>query len=237
MLLSENNKSFPDAERILFNDNELKFSSSIDNISYLADSIEFDEVSDNPSLTDLVKNNSQVQPINLLQGEFKKVKKWSEVRQRWLPAAAALMVLLAVQCVLFIVDYVNFNNKNQLLKTEINIIYKKTFPNAKRIINAKAQMQQKLNILKKSKGQSGRSFSLMLTNSTAIFSQTKGLVIKSLRYYDGRINLDLQISNLQALENLKIQLSKENNYKVNIKNASSSKNSVTAQLQITGVAL
>ena len=95
-------------------------------------------------------------------------------------------------------------------------------------------MQQKLVSLKKRKGQSGRSFSDMLSNSANVFSHTKGLVIKSLRYYDGRINLEIQISSLQALDKLKDQLTKEKGYQVEIQNASSEKERVTARLQIIG---
>ena len=67
-----------------------------------------------------------------------------------------------------------------------------------------------------------------------VFSKTKGLVIKSLRYYDGRINIEMQISSLQALDNLKEKLNKEKGYQVEIQNASSGKEMVTARIQIVG---
>ena len=116
-------------------------------------------------------------------------------------------------------------------------IYKKTFPQSRRIIDAKAQMQQKLADLKKRKGQSGRSFTEMLSNSASVIAGAKGLTIKSLRYYDGRINLEIQIASLQALDKIKDQLNKENGYQVEIQNASSGKENVTARIQITGAKL
>ena len=117
---------------------------------------------------------------------------------------------------------------------EITKIYKSAFPKSRRIIDAKAQMQQKLTSLKKRRGQSGRSFTEMLSSSASIFAKSQGLKIKSLRYYDGRINLELQISSLQALDKLKDQLNKEKGYKVEIQNASSGKDAVTARIQIFG---
>jgi len=84
------------------------------------------------------------------------------------------------------------------------------------------------------KGKSGRSFTEMLSACAGIFSKTDGLQIKSLRYYDGRINVELQIASLQALDKLKIQLNEEKGYQVEIKNASSGKESVTARIQIIG---
>ena len=124
-----------------------------------------------------------------------------------------------------------------MLFRSITKIYKKAFPKSRRIIDAKAQMQQKLTSLKKRKGQSGRSFTEMLSGSAEIFSRTKGLKIKSLRYYDGHINLELQIASLQALDKLKGQLSKEKGYQVEIQNASSEKETVTARIQIIGAEL
>ena len=77
----------------------------------------------------------------------------------------------------------------------------------------------------------------MLSASASVFAKTAGLKIKTLRYYDGRINLELQIASLQALEKLKNQLNKEKGYQVDIQNASSGKEKVTARLQIVGAEL
>lgn len=194
------------------------------------------EVCENQPFLCLLENSSVNDSVNLLQGEFKETKKWSETGKNWLPVAAVLLVWLSLQGGLFIADYIGYSQKNEALKNQINTIYKNTFPDAKRIVNAKAQMQQKLSDLQKRKGQSGRSFSNMLTANAAILSKTKGLKIKSLRYYDGRINLELELASLQVLEKLKMELSKNKGYIVEVKNASSTKNNVTAQLQISGVA-
>ena len=76
----------------------------------------------------------------------------------------------------------------------------------------------------------------MLSGSAAIFAKTPGLKIKTLRYYDGRINLELKVANLQALDKLKLQLINDKGYQVEIQNASSGKEFVTARIQITGAA-
>ena len=97
-------------------------------------------------------------------------------------------------------------------------------------------MESQLLGLKKRKGASGRGFTEMLSGSAAIFAKTPGLKIKTLRYYDGRINLELNIASLQALDKLKLQLINEKGYEVDIQNASAGKENVTARLQITGAA-
>lgn len=264
LLLEESPCMFFDGARVIFNGSKLKFSSAINSVVRLDDEtndkklklINCDKIlSENQVLSKLIENidfveerceshpflylvkNCSNNNINLLQGSYKKKKDWSQAGKTWLPATVLLLVWLVVQGGLFIFDYIGLSKQNKLLNTEITKIYKKTFPKSRRIIDAKAQMQQKLVSLKKRKGQSGRSFSEMLSNSANVFSQTKGLVIKSLRYYDGRINLEIQISSLQALDKLKEQLNKEKGYQVEIQNASSGKDMVTARLQIIGAGL
>lgn len=262
-LLAEDSSLFFDGERILFNNPEVKFSSVIDSALFFDDEsfnkdkplklincdksdvenkalIMLKETMDVTEeqcelhpLVYLVKNRSNSN-VNLLQGTYKKKKDWSQTGKKWLPVAILFAVWLLVQGSLFILDYISLSKQNKSLNAEITKIYKKTFPKSRKIIDAKAQMQQKLTSLQKRKGQSGRSFTEMLSNSASIFSTSKGLKIKSLRYYDGRINLEIEIASLQALDKLKDRLNKEKGYQVEIQNASSGKSLVTARIQILG---
>ena len=262
--LNENNILLFDGERIVFNSDKLKFSSDINGLKNISKDVldgaklvdcsgekqgegsfenklkdfNLDVLNCNDaSLVYLIKNCSNHPSVNLLQGTYKKKKDWSSTSKKWLPAAALFLVWLIVQGGVFVFDYIDLNDKNKRLNLEITNIYKQSFPQSRRIIDAKAQMKQKLDQLRKSKGKSGRSFTNMLSASARVFSTSKGLIIKSLRYYDGRINLEVQIASLQALDKLKEQLQKENGYQVEVQNASSGKETVTAQLQIIGVAL
>lgn len=262
-LLKDLPSLFFDGSRIVYNNEDFKLASTVDGViqsdyefldenkklklincnesSNANDFIEslkvktnvLEEECDVHPLLYLVEKRSNIN-VNLLRGEYKKKKDWSQAGKTWLPVTVLFLVWFALQSVLFVFDYIGLNKQNKLLNTEITNIYKKTFPKSKRIIDAKAQMQQKLLSFRKRKGQSGRSFSEMLSNSASVFSRTKGLKIKSLRYYDGRISLEIQIASLQGLDELKEQLINDKNYRVEIQNASSGKNSVTAQLQIIG---
>lgn len=263
-LLPDSNYLFTDGERVIVNSPNLKFSSSsagminlndygltadqafnvidcgkeADNINIVNQLISNPDIKkeycDAHPLLCLVQNSTSAKGVNLLQGKYKKKKNWSKAGKTWLPVAALFLVWLSMQGGLFIVDYISLSKKNAALNAEIVKIYKTAFPQSRRIIDAKAQMQQKLQSLKKRKGQSGRSFSEMLSGSAEIFVKTSGLEIQSLRYYDGRIDLELKISSLQDLDKLKNELNKEKGYKVEIQNASSGKEKVTARLQIIG---
>lgn len=262
-LLKDSPCLFFDGTRIIYNNKNMKFSSSVNgviqsdyeffdenkkltlincnkpsNVNGFIDSLKensnvLEEKCDVAPLLYLVEKRSNIN-VNLLRGEYKKKKDWSQTGKTWLPVTALFLIWFSIQSVLFVFDYIGLSKQNKSLNTEITNIYKKTFPESKRIVDAKAQMQQKLSSFKKRSDQSGRSFSEMLSNSASVFSRIKGLKIKSLRYYDGRISLEIQIKSLQGLDKLKEQLINDKNYRVEIQNASSGKNSVTAQLQIIG---
>lgn len=254
---------FFDGERILFNDSQYQFSSNINNATNLISNVEslkliscgkdYGENGELNKLTEnmtavksiceddpficLIKNRSNDTDINFLQGKYKKKKDWSNTNKTWMPVAVLLLVWLIVQTCLFVYDYIDVSRKNETLNNEITKIYKSSFPKSRKIIDAKAQMQQKLTELRKRKGQSGRSFTKMLTASAGVFASSKGLIIKSLRYYDGRISLEIQIASLQEIDKLKEQLQNKMGYQVEIQNASSGKDSVTARIQIIGAKL
>ena len=254
---------FFDGERILCNSEDVKFSSEIDSVVELGSELISDKkklklINCNQSLDEnnllktfvenaklveeqlnlhpllfLVKNNPN-NNINLLQANYKKKKDWSQTGKAWLPATVLLLLWLVIQAGVFVFDYIKLSKQSRALNSEITKIYKNTFPQSRRIIDAKAQMQQKLLSFRKRKGQSGRGFTEMLSNSASILSKMKGVEIKSLRYYDGKINLEIKIPTLQMLNKLSELLNKEKGYQVEIQNASSGKESVVARLQIIG---
>ncbi|MCW8988404.1 MAG: type II secretion system protein GspL [Gammaproteobacteria bacterium] len=228
--LTENNM-----DKLIYCNTEADLDKKIDELSAELN-VKKEQCNTDPLLY-LISHKSEEKNINLLQGLYKKKKNWSKTGKTWLPVAVLFVVWLSVQGFMFITDYIWLNNQNKILETKITQIYKNAFPSAKRTDNPKARMESQLISLKKRKGQSGRSFSEMLASSAEIFSKTQGLKIKSLRYYDGRINLELDIASLQALDKLKSQLIKDKGYLVEIQNASSEKESVTARVQITGATL
>ena len=266
-LLLNDNSVLTDGVRIIFNSENVKFSSPIqseiivnnedlseikslklidcekesnqhDQIEALIKNIVVDKISCEgcPELC-LIENSSKKSSINILQGLYKKKKDWSNTGKTWFPVAVLLLIWLFIQTGFFLFDYIGLSKQNDDLNLKITHLYKKSFPDSRRIIDAKAQMQQKLVELRKRKGKSGRSFTKMLSDSASVFSEAKGLNIKSLRYYDGQISLEINIASLQALDKLKERLQNEKGYQVEIQNASSGKETVTARLQISGAKL
>lgn len=59
-----------------------------------------------------------------------------------------------------------------------------------------------------------------------------GLKINKLRYQDGKMDLELELKDLQGLDKLKEKLAQRQDWKVEIQSASSRKDKVESRLQI-----
>jgi len=171
-------------------------------------------------------------PVNLLAGEFSRKEKVRGHLRKWYPAAIMLAALLLLNVTTKIIDYVSLNNESQTLSKSMTSLYKKTFPQAQRVVNAPVQMQQKLDKLQSVTGNSESSFSELLVRIAPILRSTPGINIRSLRYQNGRIDIESDVKNYAALNKLEKQLSEKAGMKVDIKSASQSKDKVVSRIEI-----
>lgn len=169
--------------------------------------------------------------INLLQGEFSRREKISRHFKPWYSVAALLAVWLVWQGGLNVFQYYQLSTQNNALKKQVERVYKQTFPGG-RVVNAAVQMKQKLKQLRKQSGKSTTSMAEMLSMAAPILMTADGLRINNLRYQDGKIDLELELKDLQALDKLKEKLAKKQDWKVEIQSASSRKDKVESRLQI-----
>ena len=189
-------------------------------------------------LLSLVGNKPLVldKAINLLQGDYSRREQIGKLWRPWRYAAALAGVLFVLQLGLSVSESSKLEEEYNALKAEANQIYKNTFPNAKRIVNVKAQMQQELDKLKGSGPVKKVNFLNLLADSGTAFKQTSGLVLRSIRYKNGALDVELEVPNLQALDQLKQKISQKKGLSVEIQSAASRKNVVQGRLQIKGTA-
>ncbi len=173
--------------------------------------------------------------INLLQSEFSRRENISRHFRPWYSAAALLAVWLVWQGGLNVFQYYQLSAQNTALKKQVEEVYRKTFPGARRVVNASLQMKQKLKGLRKKTGKSTISMSEMLVAATPILMESKGLKINKLRYQDGKLDLELELKDLQSLDKVKEKLAKRQDWKVVIQSASSHKDKVESRMQIQSI--
>ncbi len=187
---------------------------------------------DRDSLIWLAEHFDYEAPVNLLFGEFSRKEKVKGHLKKWYPSAIMLSILLLFNVLTKIIDYVSLNNESQGLSESMVSLYKKTFPQAKRVVNAAVQMQQKLDKLEGQTGNSESSFSEMLVRVSPILRSTPGLYIRSIRYQKGRIDLETDVKNFSALNKLEKNLIEKAGMKVDIKSASQTKERVVSRIEI-----
>ncbi len=178
-------------------------------------------------------NYKQALPLNLLQHKFKPKRKSSGYLQHWRLAASLTAIWLVLSLGLTAFQHAQLKNENTITHAKIENIYKKSFPKSKKIVNARVQMEQKLKALKNSANGNNQGLIYLLAESFGTLRNDKAnITFQSLNYRNNRMDIGLESSNLQAVENLNKNLNNNNNIKSEITSSSSEKNKVKGNLRI-----
>lgn len=168
--------------------------------------------------------------INLLQGEFSLRDERGKQWRPWLPAAVLAGALLLLQAGMAVTRYMALTHEQQRLDRAIDDVYRTTFPDSKRIVDAQVQMQQKLDALRS--GHSGQEFTRLLT-AAAPALHGADVELRSLRYSPGELDVTLHAASLQQLDQIKQQLTGAG-LRVEITGADNGAHGVTGQMSVHG---
>ena len=208
--------------------------SSIEDIEkVIPDKIELIQVSYNTHpLVVFCGQYKQALALNLLQDDYKPKQKANANWQRWRMAASLSTIWLCLNLGMTHVQYQKFEDGNKKLQVEIDNIYKKSFPKSKRIVNARVQMEQKLDELK-GLGKAGSDTGLiaLLSESSTALSSEKSVTIQSINYRNNTIELEVTGANLQNIEQLNKKLNKTS-LSAEIVSSSSEKDKVKGNIRI-----
>jgi len=186
-----------------------------------------------PPLAFLMRQAHEDSVIDLLQGPYSRREQLGKLWRPWRPAAALLAIWVVLQFGVKIYQHHELQVQDNKLREEISRIYLQTFPEAKRVVDARLQMQQHLTELRGGSGNVGGFLKILAEVSTPA-TDLGGVEIDRLSYKDGELNIALMISDLQRLEQLKDRLSSDTRMSVEIQSATARNNRVEARLQIKG---
>jgi general secretion pathway protein L len=172
-------------------------------------------------------------PLNLLQNKYSPQDKVAALLRPWRLSAVLLIILGGLHIAQQGVEYQQLSQQRQALNAQIEKIYRETFPQARKIVNPRVQMEQKLKALraKKSHTTQENHFLSLLNKISLPLTRTPSFNIKRLDYRQGYFDIQLEVANLQALEYLKKRLSSKG-LKVEIQSAISRNNLVKSRLRI-----
>ena len=180
-------------------------------------------------------NYKQAMSLNLLQYDFKPKRKTSGYWQHWRLAASLAAVWLVLHLGLTTFQHSQLKDANTIAKAKIEKIYKQSFPQSRKIVNPRVQMEQKLKELKGTAGSGNKGLIFLLAESFGTLSHDKdNITLQSLTFRNNRMDIGLDGSNLQAVENLNKNLNNNKKIKSEITSSSSEKDKVKGNLRIEG---
>lgn len=183
------------------------------------------------ALASLIEGYEKGQGINLRQGEYSYVSQLLKGARSWLPAAVMLVLWLTLTIGNSIYEYARLSAEDEAYRDKITDLYKQTFPAAQRIVNARLQMEQRLNALRGSTVSDGGFLSLMAEAGGAL-AKVKGLDLQNLSYKQGKLDLDLKLVDLQQLDDLKQQLIAIKGIEVDVQSATVKDNRLESRIRI-----
>jgi len=171
-------------------------------------------------------------PLNLLQGEFKPKSKTATQWKRWqLPASlAAVWLILNLSVTAY--QYHHLSSKNAEMQAQIIKLYKQSFPENTRIVDARKQMERNLNELKSGSSTNGDGMLKLLTYAADALSKDKSITLQSMDYRDNHIDINLTTTQLSAIQALNDNLNKTGKLKSAIISSTSDKNQVKGSLRL-----
>ena len=194
--------------------------------------IEIKEYMSGNGMLPLVNGMDLNNTINLLQGDYSRREQMGKVWRPWWPAAAMLAGLIVLQLVMTTTNYFQLKSKSDALQAQIKQTYLSAFPETKNIVNPRVQMERKLKALRGGSGADSNSALGLITSAAPVVKATPGLVVRSVRYKEGKLDVDLIIKDLQALDKLKQQLITQARMSVEIVSANSRNNQVESRLKL-----
>ncbi len=157
--------------------------------------------------------------IDLLQGHYSRRAEWGRWLRPWRASAALLLAVIVLALFSTGVNYYRLSQQQDRLSAAIEGLYKKTFPNARRIVNPRAQMEQQLKQLQRLSGGSDVSFLGMFAETASVARAMEGISIQGVSYREGRLDLDLRADSLQVLDTFKQSLVSGGRVNAEIKSA------------------
>jgi len=174
--------------------------------------------------------------LDLLQGGYSRSEEWGRLLRPWKATAALLVAGLVLTAVSTGVNYYRLSKQQEQLAAGIESVYRETFPQARRIVNPRAQMEQKLKQLERQAGGGGQTaFLALLADVARVLRSRSGVQIQGATYRDGRLDLQLLADNVQVLDQLKQALTGEGRMRAEIQSATTQEDGkVNSRVRVEG---
>lgn len=179
----------------------------------------------------LVRNFDAQGAINLLQNEYSRREQLGRLWRPWRAAAALLAVWLVFNIGLTVFESIQLAREQGQLTAQVEQLYRKTFPDARKVVNVRVQMQRGLDALRANADAGSADFLNLLAASGAALHDNSAITLRGISYKDRQLEIDLEAGDMQALDQLKQRLM-QSALAVEIQSAAAKEGKVEGRLQI-----
>jgi general secretion pathway protein L len=121
------------------------------------------------------------------------------------------------------------------LQAAIAATYRQAFPESRRLVNPKAQMEQGLAELRRRAQADAGGLPSLLTHAARALGEVPAVELKGLQYQQQEMDLTLQAPDLASLEEIRNRLSRTGAVQAELRSASTGSRQVEGQLRVRGV--
>lgn len=180
--------------------------------------------------------NEQV-AINLLQGDYSIRGQLRKFFLPWRPVLILAVIWLVLQAGLSAFEYSRLQARQNALQAEVEQVFQQALPGSRLVPGQeKTLMQRALNDLRGS-GDSEQGLLALLSRAGPVLKSASGLRLRALRYRNQTLDVDMELTNLQAVDSLKQQLSQKAGLSVEIVSASARNNKVESRFSLRAAPL
>lgn len=170
--------------------------------------------------------------LNLLQGGHSSEPDLGKLLKPWRWVAALLVVWLGVQTTGQYIEKKRLSEEVSQITQQMESIYRNTFPDARRVVNPRVQMEQRLAELKGNSNSGDSDFIPLLAKSSDILGKHSNALLNGVNYRSGNLTLQMSAKNLSDLDNLKNEIGALDGIQAELAAADSDSGKASAQIRI-----
>ncbi len=190
------------------------------------------QVCQGDALATLIAGFTLNEIINLRQGAYARSTRWLKGRQRWLSTAVLLVILVVMQFGLNIYQLQKLKSVQADYKNKIEQVFRQTFPDVKRVSDPQKQMAIKLKSLRGSAASGADGYLELMAKISQVLVKIPAVEIRSMSYKNSKVDLELELADLQVLENLKESMLKVAGIQIDVKSSSQRKGKLLSLIQV-----
>jgi general secretion pathway protein L len=149
--------------------------------------------------------------LNLLQGPYSRKAHLGKWLRPWRTAAVLAGLWLVLQVATQVYEYGQLHRQQARLRAAMEHVYREAVPNARKIVNPRVQLENRLRELRQARLGSEAAFLDLLYHSAQPLISLQGVTLRGLRYKDDQLDLDLEGNSLEGLDQLKQRFSEQPN--------------------------